>query len=63
MFRKANQHARNLDVLWKGKVYDAAANDADTRLIRDFNDAINTDTRVEKLILPVRDGIMLIRKK
>jgi len=51
------------NVLWKGKVYDVAANDADTRLIRDFNDAINTDTRVEKLILPVRDGIMLIRKK
>ncbi len=51
------------NVLWKGKVYDATANDVDTRLIRDFNDAINTDTRVEKLILPVRDGIMLIRKK
>jgi predicted O-methyltransferase YrrM len=51
------------NVLWKGKVYDEAANDADTRLIRDFNDEINADTRVEKLILPVRDGIMLIRKK
>ncbi|WP_295650076.1 O-methyltransferase [uncultured Mucilaginibacter sp.] len=51
------------NVLWKGKVYDEAANDADTRLIRDFNDAINADKRVEKLILPVRDGIMVIRKK
>jgi len=51
------------NVLWKGKVYDDAANDADTRLIRDFNDAINADKRVEKLILPVRDGIMVIRKK
>lgn len=51
------------NVLWKGKVYNEAANDADTRLIRDFNDAINADKRVEKLILPVRDGIMVIRKK
>jgi caffeoyl-CoA O-methyltransferase len=51
------------NALWKGKVYDLAANDADTRLIRDFNDVISADTRVEKLILPVRDGIMIIRKK
>jgi len=51
------------NVLWKGMVYDTSANDADTRLIRNFNDEINADTRVEKLILPVRDGIMVIRKK
>jgi len=37
--------------------------DADTRSIRELNDVIAGDTRVEKLILPVRDGIMLIRKK
>lgn len=51
------------NVLWKGKVFSEAANDADTRLIRSFNDAITADTRIEKLILPVRDGIMVIRKK
>ena len=51
------------NVLWKGKVFREAANDADTRLIRSFNDAITADTRIEKLILPVRDGIMVIRKK
>lgn len=51
------------NVLWKGKVFNEAANDADTRLIRSFNDAITADTRIEKLILPVRDGIMVIRKK
>jgi len=44
-------------------VYNSDANDADTRLIREFNDAISADERVEKLILPVRDGIMVIRKK
>ncbi|OCX50543.1 methyltransferase [Mucilaginibacter sp. PPCGB 2223] len=51
------------NVLWKGKVYDSAANDTDTRLIREFNDAINVNDKVEKLILPVRDGILIIRKK
>jgi len=51
------------NVLWKGKVYNSDANDADTRLIREFNDVVSGDARVEKLVLPVRDGIMLIRKK
>jgi len=50
------------NVLWKGKVY-GEENDADTQGIRKLNDAISVDTRVEKLILPVRDGILLIRKK
>jgi caffeoyl-CoA O-methyltransferase len=51
------------NVLWKGKVYDGEQNDADTQGIRKLNDAISVDRRVEKLILPVRDGILLIRKK
>jgi caffeoyl-CoA O-methyltransferase len=50
------------NVLWKGKVY-GEENDADTQGIRKLNDAISVDRRVEKLILPVRDGILLIRKK
>ncbi|GAB3931153.1 O-methyltransferase [Mucilaginibacter myungsuensis] len=50
------------NVLWKGKVY-GDANDTDTKLIRELNDKIAADTRVEKVILPVRDGILLIRKK
>mgnify|MGYP001550891865 FL=1 len=50
------------NVLWKGKVY-GDENDTDTRSIRELNDHIAEDKRVEKLILPVRDGIMLIRKK
>jgi predicted O-methyltransferase YrrM len=37
--------------------------DADTQGIRKLNDQISVDKRVEKLILPVRDGILLIRKK
>lgn len=50
------------NVLWKGKVY-GDAHDTDTRLIRELNDSIAANPRVEKLILPVRDGILLIRKK
>ena len=50
------------NVLWKGKVY-GEENDADTQGIRKLNDQISVDPRVEKLILPVRDGILLIRKK
>jgi predicted O-methyltransferase YrrM len=50
------------NVLWKGKVY-GAENDADTQMIRKLNDGIAADTRVEKIILPVRDGILVIRKK
>ena len=50
------------NVLWKGKVY-GEENDADTQVIRKLNDQITADTRVEKLILPVRDGLLVIRKK
>jgi caffeoyl-CoA O-methyltransferase len=50
------------NVLWKGKVY-GNENDADTQNIQKLNDQIAADTRVEKLILPVRDGLLVIRKK
>jgi len=50
------------NVLWKGKVY-GEENDADTQIIRKLNDLVTADGRVEKLILPVRDGLLVIRKK
>jgi predicted O-methyltransferase YrrM len=50
------------NVLWKGKVY-GAEKDTDTENIRKLNDHIAVDTRIEKLILPVRDGLLVIRKK
>lgn len=50
------------NVLWKGKVY-GDDSDTDTRMIRELNDAVTADERVEKLILPVRDGLLVIRKK
>ncbi len=50
------------NVLWSGKVL-KGSNDTDTQNIISFNDKIKHDSRVEKLILPVRDGLFLIRKK
>lgn len=49
------------NVLWSGKIV-ADAKDRDTRNISTFNEKINADDRVEKLILPVRDGLFIIRK-
>ena len=52
------------NTLWDGHVTDAAYdNDAQTKGIRDFNDLVAQDDRVEKVILPLRDGLTLIRKK
>lgn len=50
------------NVLWSGKVL-SNSQDKDTRNITTFNDKIAGDARVEKLILPVRDGLFIIRKK
>lgn len=50
------------NVLWSGKIL-TNQQDKDTRNISTFNDKVTTDPRVEKLILPVRDGLFIIRKK
>ncbi|WP_443937152.1 O-methyltransferase [Pedobacter sp. MW01-1-1] len=49
------------NVLWSGKVLQTKQ-DKDTQNITNFNDKIAADKRVEKLILPVRDGLFVIRK-
>ena len=51
------------NTLWDGKVADPAAHDAQTRGIRAFNDLVARDPRVERVILPLRDGLTLVRKK
>lgn len=51
------------DVLWDGKVTEKDTRDAQTRGILEFNELVQADTRVENLLLPVRHGLMLIRKK
>jgi caffeoyl-CoA O-methyltransferase len=49
------------NVLWGGKVI-APSKDKETFGIVAFNEAVKKDDRVDKLILPFRDGLMLIRK-
>ena len=52
------------NTLWDGHVIDPAYDrDHQTQGIRRFNDHIAQDTRVEQVILPLRDGLTLIRKK
>ncbi len=52
------------NTLWDGKVADGNShNDAQTRGIMEFNDLVAADDRVEKAILPMRDGLTLIYKK
>ena len=52
------------NVLWGGKVIESESLDDEyTKGIFDFNEFIKNDDRVEKVILPLRDGLMLIRKK
>lgn len=52
------------NTLWDGHVVDHAYdNDHQTQGIETFNDYISADDRVEQVILPLRDGLTLIRKK
>lgn len=51
------------NVLWDGKVIDDQfRNDRPTQSIKKFNTLINKDKELENLLLPLRDGLMLIRK-
>ena len=49
------------NVLWSGKVLSDKP-DKDTRAIMSFNDKIQADERVKNVLLPVRDGILIIQK-
>ena len=51
------------NVLWSGKVADLEKNDKDTVLLRKLNDIIHEDICVEEVLLPIRDGLMVARKK
>lgn len=52
------------NVLWYGKVLNPdALEDKETRGIAVFNNHINNDERIEHLLLPIRDGLMMIRKR
>lgn len=52
------------NTLWDGHVIDPNyQKDQQTRGIETFNDFVKNDTRVEQVILPLRDGLTIIRKK
>jgi len=51
------------NILWSGKVLEQEdANDYFTKGIKEFNNFMKSDHRVEKVILPIRDGLMILRK-
>lgn len=50
------------NVLWSGKVV-APKPDKDTKAIIEFNAKIQQDERVENVLIPVRDGLLVVRKK
>lgn len=51
------------NVLWGGKAMDPESTDPQAMGILSFNDLIKNDTTIEKLIIPLRDGLMLIHRK
>ncbi len=51
------------NVLWSGKVIDRREADADAATLHAFNEKIQADDRVENLLLPLRDGLMMMRKR
>lgn len=49
------------NVLWSGKVLEAAK-DENTQALDDFSKMVLADERVENVLLPIRDGLMILRK-
>ncbi len=49
------------NVLWSGKVV-TGATDPDTKSIMAFNEHVGRDTRVQNIMLPLRDGLLMVRK-
>ncbi len=50
------------NVLWSGKVIDSEK-DENTQALHDFNKMVIADERVSNVLLPIRDGLMVVRKK
>ncbi|MFO1303065.1 MAG: O-methyltransferase [Burkholderiales bacterium] len=51
------------NALWHGWVLDDTHSDADTTGMRDFNHAIAADARFESAVVPIADGMMLLRRR
>lgn len=52
------------NILWSGKVVDEKelAKDKDTQILHALNEKVQSDNRVENILLPIRDGLMVLRK-
>ena len=50
------------NVLWSGRVLEEEK-DEDTQALHDYNQMVLADSRVENILLPIRDGLMIARKK
>ena len=50
------------NVLWDGSVADRGKNDEETRAIRALNDRIHGDERVSLSLIPIGDGLTLLRR-
>jgi predicted O-methyltransferase YrrM len=52
------------NVLWSGKVTEKREElDADTIALIDYSEKVNNDDRVQNVLFPIRDGLMIVRKK
>jgi caffeoyl-CoA O-methyltransferase len=52
------------NVLWSGKITTPKEEmDRETLALHEFNEFVHQDSRVENLLLPIRDGLMMVRKK
>lgn len=52
------------NILWNGKVlYEQPRGDKDTAVLQQLNDRVQSDPRVENLLLPIRDGVMVVKVK
>lgn len=52
------------NVLWSGKVIEPRENlDADTLALIEYSEKVNSDDRVQNVLFPIRDGLMIARKK
>ncbi len=50
-------------MLWSGAVVDPRAHDENTQAIRAFNDKVAADDRVDTVMLPIGDGVSVLRKR
>lgn len=52
------------NVLWSGKIVEPTASlDVDTLALMAYSEKVNNDNRVQNVLFPVRDGLMIVRKK